>query len=357
MPLRELPKTFKIGSRPVGPGHPALIVAEVAQAHDGSLGAAHAFIDLAADCGADAIKFQTHIAGAESTLDEPFRVNFSYEDTTRYGYWKRMEFAADDWAGLASHARETGLLFLSSAFSVEAVALLEALAMPAWKIASGEVGHRALVGAMLATGKPLLLSSGMSTYAELTETVRYVVDAAHRSPLAILQCTTRYPTPLEEVGLNVLHELRRRFDVPVGLSDHSADVLPPITAMALGASLIEVHMALDRHMFGPDTVASLLPAQLTELCRARDAIHTLLTHPVDKDALAGAFEGTASLFTRSLALKEAQKAGTVLSAGMVTLKKPGSGLREAELPTYLGRSLARNVGADRLLRPDDFAKG
>ena len=355
MPLRELPKTFEIGGRPIGPGHPALIVAEVAQAHDGSLGAAHAFIDLAADCGADAIKFQTHIASAESTVDEPFRVNFSYVDKTRYGYWKRMEFAADAWVGLASHAREKGLLFLSSAFSVEAVALLETLNMPAWKVASGEVGHRALVGAMLATGKPLLLSSGMSTYADLSETVRYVSDAAHRSPLALLQCTTRYPTPLEEVGLNVLDDLRRRFEVPVGLSDHSADVIPPIAAMARGASLIEVHVALDRHMFGPDTVASLLPAQLTELCRARDALHSMLAHPVDKDAMASAFACTASLFGRSLALKEAQRAGTVLSAEMVTLKKPGSGLREAELSAYLGRSLVRDVSADRLLRPDDFS--
>jgi len=355
MPLRELPKTFEIGGRPVGPGHPALIVAEVAQAHDGSLGTAHAFIDLAADCGADAIKFQTHIASAESTLDEPFRVNFSYVDKTRYDYWKRMEFAPEAWAGLASHAQEKGLLFLSSAFSVEAVALLETLDMPAWKVASGEVGHRALVGAMLATGKPLLLSSGMSSYAELAETVRYVADAAHRSSLALLQCTTKYPTPLEEVGLNVLDELKRRFEVPVGLSDHSADVIPPIAAMVRGASLIEVHLSFERHMFGPDTVASLVPSQLTELCRARDALHTLLSHPVDKDTMASAVAGTASLFGRSLALKEAQKAGTVLSAGMVTLKKPGSGLREAELPVYLGRALVRDVSADRLLRPDDFS--
>ena len=357
MPLRNLPRTFEIAGRPIGRGHRALVIAEVAQAHDGSLGAAHAFINLAVDCGADAIKFQTHIAAAESTLDEPFRVNFGYEDPTRYDYWKRMEFTPEAWAGLASHAREKGILFLSSPFSLEAVALLEAVDVPAWKVASGEVGHRALIDAMLATGKPILLSSGMSSYAELSKTVRHIAGGKHRSPLAILQCTTKYPTPLEEVGLNVLGELERRFGVPVGLSDHSADTIPPIAAITLGASLIEVHVAFDRRMFGPDTIASLVPAQLRELCRARDAIHTLLTQTADKDAIAGAVAGTASVFGRSLALKESKKAGTVLKAEMVTLKKPGSGLTEEELPTYLGRCLARDVDCNRLLRPDDFAKG
>lgn len=355
MPLRSLPRTFEIAGRPIGRGHRALVIAEVAQAHDGSLGAAHAFIDLAADCGADAIKFQTHIAAAESTLDEPFRVKFGYEDETRYGYWKRMEFAPEAWAGLASHAREKGLVFLSSPFSLQAVALLEALDAPAWKVASGEVGHRALVDAMLATGKPILLSSGMSSYADLSGTVRRIAEEEHRSPLAVLQCTTRYPTPLEEVGLNVLGELEDRFGVPVGLSDHSADTIPSIAAMTLGASLIEVHVAFERRMFGPDTIASLVPAQLAELCRARDAIHTLLNHHVDKDALARTLEGSASLFGRSLALKEARKAGTVLSEEMVVLKKPGTGLPEAKLPDYVGRRLARDVSADRLLAAEDFS--
>lgn len=355
MPLRDLPRTFEIAGRPIGRGHRTLVIAEVAQAHDGSLGAAHAFIDLAADCGADAIKFQTHIAAAESTLDEPFRVKFGYEDDTRYGYWKRMEFAPEAWAGLASHAREKGLVFLSSPFSLQAVALLEALDAPAWKVASGEVGHRALVDAMLATGKPILLSSGMSSYADLSGTVRRIATEEHRSPLAVLQCTTRYPTPLEEVGLNVLGELEDRFGVPVGLSDHSADTIPSIAAMTLGASLIEVHVAFERRMFGPDTIASLVPAQLAELCRARDAIHTLLNHHVDKDELARALAGSASLFGRSLALKEARKAGTVLSEEMVVLKKPGTGLPEAKLPDYVGRRLARDVSADRLLAAEDFS--
>lgn len=154
--------SFKIGDLVVGEGAPVMIVGEVAQAHDGSLGTAHAFIDAIADSGAQAVKFQTHIAAAESSPQEPFRVKFSRQDATRYDYWKRMEFTPEGWAGLAEHARERGLVFLSSPFSVEAVDLLEKIGMPAWKIASGETGNPLLLERIYHTGKPVILSTGMS---------------------------------------------------------------------------------------------------------------------------------------------------------------------------------------------------
>src|SRR5918992_3358857 len=121
-----------------------MIIAEVAQAHDGSLGMAHAFIDAIATTGADAVKFQTHIASAESTPTEPWRIQFSRQDTSRYDYWKRMEFTEAQWSGLKQHADERGLIFLSSPFSIEAVELLERVGVAAWKVASGEVSNRPL---------------------------------------------------------------------------------------------------------------------------------------------------------------------------------------------------------------------
>src|SRR5258706_2048327 len=152
-----------------GPKHRAgwdtsgcLIIAEVAQAHDGSLGLAHAFIDAIAAAGADAVKFQTHIAAAESTPAEPFRVKFSKQDASRYEYWKRMEFTEDQWRGLAEHARERGILFVSSPFSIEAVDLLERVGMPMWKIPSGETSNAMLLDRILDTGAPVLLSTWMS---------------------------------------------------------------------------------------------------------------------------------------------------------------------------------------------------
>src|SRR6478735_7224173 len=149
---------FPEGSRGAG----CIIVGEVAQAHDGSLGLAHAFIDAIAAAGADAVKFQTHIAAAESTPGEPFRVKFSKQDATRYDYWKRMEFTPEQWQGLRDHALEKGLVFLSSAFSLAAVDLLEVLGMPAWKVGSGEIGTLPMLEKMARTGKPVLLSNGLA---------------------------------------------------------------------------------------------------------------------------------------------------------------------------------------------------
>lgn len=342
----------QIGDHPIGVDHPAFVIAEIAQAHDGSLGFAHSFIDLAADCGADAVKFQTHIAQAESTYDEPFRVPFSYEDATRFDYWRRMEFEPTQWEGLARHAGERGLVFLSSAFSVEAVELLRSLGVPAWKVASGEVRNAELLSAMVAGGEPILLSSGMSDFQQLDRTVSFLRD--RDVSIAVLQCTTKYPTPFADVGLNVLDELRQRYGVPVGLSDHTGSIFPALSAMARGADLIEVHLRFHRSQFGPDTVASLDPADLRRICKGRDAIFEMLRNPVEKSAMARELRDTAALFDRSLALRDDTPAGAVLEASMLTGKKPAGGIPYPRLEEFVGRRLARDVPATRLLHESDF---
>ncbi len=218
-------------------GSGGFVVAEVAQAHDGSLGTAHAYIDAVARAGADAVKFQTHIAAAESTAREPWRVPFSLQDATRYDYWKRMEFSEEQWAGLKRHAEERGLEFLSTPFSMAAVELLDRLGVPAWKVGSGETGNLPMIGRMARTGRPVILSSGMSGWEELDAAVAEV--RRHGAPLAVMQCTTAYPTPPEKVGLNVLEEIRRRYGCVTGLSDHSGTIYAGLAAAALGAEIVE----------------------------------------------------------------------------------------------------------------------
>ncbi|MBM3507426.1 MAG: N-acetylneuraminate synthase [Alphaproteobacteria bacterium] len=342
---------FSIAGRPIGAGK-AFLIAEVAQSHDGSLGLAHAFVDGAADAGADAVKFQTHIADAESTLDEQFRVKFSRQDATRYDYWKRMEFTPEQWAGLAAHAEERGIVFLSSPFSLAAVDLLQGIGMPAWKVGSGEVNSHDLLRAMAATGKPVLISSGMSAYSDLGGAVDVVRAAG--APVAVFQCTTKYPTPLAEVGLNVLDELRTRFSCPVGLSDHSGRPYPALAAMARGADLIEVHFVLDRAMFGPDVPVSLPPADLRLFADARDAFAEMDAHPVDNDAMAASLAPMRALFNKSLAPKAPLSKGAVLVADMLTTKKPGTGIPAHEIDKVVGRRLKKAVSPDRLLRRDDL---
>lgn len=343
---------FYLSQRPVGGGAPCYIIAEIAQAHDGSLGLAHSYIDAVAAAGADAIKFQTHIAAAESTPGEPFRVKFSYQDDSRYEYWQRMEFTPAQWQGIAEHCTEVGLTFLSSPFSIEAVELLDRLGMEAWKVGSGEVNNPLMLNAMAASGRPILLSTGMSDWDEITTAVERV--RALEVPLGIFQCTSKYPTPLAEVGLNVTADLRQRFGVPVGLSDHSGQVFPGLAAMAQGIDLLEVHVVFAEGMFGPDTPASLTPEQLKLVTDARDAFHTLATHPVDKDALAAELDSMRKLFNKSLALRSPLAAGTVLQREMLTVKKPGTGIPAKQLEACVGRRLRVDVPNDRLLRWEDL---
>ncbi len=328
------------------------LVAEVAQAHDGSLGTAHAFIDLVADAGFDAIKFQTHFAHAESTLDEPFRVAFSRQDKDRYSYWKRMEFSPPQWCGLHEHAQERGLLFFSTPFSLVAFDLLNEINMPAWKIGSGEFRSWELANAMINTGKPILLSTGMSSWREIEEMVHRIQQRGNE--LVLMQCTSRYPTPLENVGLNVLPLFKERFGCAVGLSDHSGTPWPALAAMARGVSVVEVHVAMHRRAFGPDVSASLLPDELALLARARDAFVSMNAHPVDKDALAHEMQSLREMFSRSVCVRRPLSAGTLLVREDLILKKPGGGIPEGRIEGLVGRRLGRAVGPDRLLSWDDL---
>lgn len=331
-----------------------MLIAEVAQAHDGSLGMAHAYIDAVADAGADAVKFQTHIAAAESSPAEPWRVHFSKQDATRYEYWQRMEFTEEQWAGLAEHARSRNLIFLSSPFSAEAVALLERIGMPAWKVASGEVSNPLLLDRLIATGSPILLSSGMSRYSELD----VAVEAIRRggNDMAIFQCTTAYPTAPEEVGLNVLGELARRYQCPVGLSDHSATIYAPLAAVTLGAALIEVHVTLSRRMFGPDVPASLTVEELASLAAGTGFISTAMAHPIDKEARAAELEGLRQTFGKSLWPRMPLSEGTVLRREHLCARKPGNGIPAAELHQVLGRQLRRSAAPDQPLAWSDFSE-
>jgi N,N'-diacetyllegionaminate synthase len=330
----------------------SIIIAEVAQAHDGSLGLAHAFIDAIAETGADAVKFQTHIAAAESTAGEPWRVRFSPQDATRYDYWRRMEFTEPQWNALKRHADDRGLLFLSSPFSIEAVQLLARLGVAAWKIPSGEVSNLALIDAIGEHRVPVLVSSGMSDLVELDAAVARLANVA--VPYAVLQCTTAYPCPPEKVGLNMIPFFRERYRCAVGLSDHSGTPYPALAAATLGVDVIEVHVTLSREMFGPDVSASLTTVELREMVTGIRFIESMLAHPVDKDAVGSELEPLRRLFTKSVVARVDLPAGTVLQAEHLTTKKPGTGLPAARLPELVGARLRRTVRADDLVLETDL---
>ncbi len=324
-----------------------LIVGEVAQSHDGSLGMAHAFIDAIANAGADAVKFQTHIAAEESTPDEPWRVKFSKQDETRYQYWERMQFTRQQWLGLKEHADERGLLFMSSPFSEAAVDLLSGIGMKVWKIASGEIGNTILLEKIVKTGDPIILSSGMSSWQELDEAVNIVKGTGN--PLAVLQCTTAYPCPPEKIGLNVLEALNKRYDVPVGLSDHSGEIFAGLAAVTLGAEVLELHVALSREMFGPDVKASVTTAELKQLVDGCRSIEKMVASPIEKDEMAEQASELRGMFTKSVVAGSDLSAGTIINREHLKLKKPGLGVPATGIPEIEGKTLRRDIRTDELL--------
>jgi N-acetylneuraminate synthase len=329
-------------------------VGEVGQAHDGSLGMAHAFIDAIATAGADAVKFQTHLADAESTPAEPWRTRFSKQDETRYDYWKRMQFSEPQWAGLRRHAHERGLRFLSSPFSLEAVELLERVGIDAWKLASGEVGNLPLVRRLVEGRTPVVVSSGFSPVSELDDCVAVLREAGVET--TVLQCTTEYPCPPERVGLNLIDEFRERYGCFVGLSDHSGTIFAGLAAVAQGRGidLLEVHVTLSREMFGPDVVASITTAELRQLVDGVRFIEAMRANPVDKNDMAETLEPLRAIFAKSLVARTTLQAGTVLRDTDLRVKKPGTGIPARRLDEVVGRRLRRHLEADELLRDADL---
>jgi N-acetylneuraminate synthase len=329
-----------------------MIIAEVAQAHDGSLGMAHAFIDAIANAGADAVKFQTHIAEAESSPAEPWRIKFSYQDATRYEYWRRMEFTEAQWQGLKEHADQCHLKFLSSPFSLEAVQLLRRVGVAAWKIASGEITNGPMFDAIAQDRLPILLSSGMSSWTELDAAVKRVQDSD--LDLTVFQCSSMYPTPSEKLGLNILGEFRRRYGCKVGLSDHSGTVAAGLAAAALGADVIEVHVTLSREAFGPDVPASLTTAELRQLVDGVRFIRKALDNPVDKDRVAEDLEPMRLAFTKSIVAVSDLALGTRIEAHHLALRKPGIGLPAAMWTEVVGKTLRRSITAGELIKEVDL---
>jgi N-acetylneuraminate synthase len=321
------------------------VIAEVGSVHDGSFGNAQRLIDLAARCGADAVKFQTHIATAESLPNAPAPSFFQTEP--RIAYFERTAFTLEQWQELRAHCDRASIAFLSSPFSCEAVDILETVGVARFKIPSGEVTNLPLLDAIAQTGTPVLLSSGMSSWAELDTAVNRLLRAHER--VTVLQCTSEYPCPHEAVGLNIMLEMRERYRLPVGLSDHTLDPYASLAAVALGASVIEKHLTFSRAMYGSDAAHSLEPAEFSGLTRGIRSIATMLASTVDKDATALRLHETKATFEKSIVSLVDIPAGTVITNDMIGLKKPGTGLPAARTGDVIGSRALQDISRDSII--------
>jgi len=328
------------------------VIADVAQAHDGSLGFAHAFIDAVAETGADCVKFQTHIAAEESTPGEPWRVKFSPQDDTRFEYWQRMEFTEPQWIGLKEHAEDKGLEFMSSPFSFKAFDFLKSIGVKKWKIASGETTNTPLLDKIIETGDEVIISSGMSKVSEIDSVIKRI--RKHHENYSLMQCTSMYPCPPEFVGINVLDFYQKRYNCKVGLSDHSGTIFPGIAAASMGAELLEVHITLSKRMYGPDVSSSLETNELKLLVDGVRFFEKALSNPVDKDQMADKLQDLRNIFQKSIVARVDISEGESLCEKNITLKKPGTGIPAAKYHELLGKTASRIIKKDELIVPEDF---
>lgn len=341
-------KNFNISSK-----NKSFIIAEIGQNHDGSLGTLHSYIDAVASTGVEAIKFQMHLAEYESSYQEPFRVNFARQDKTRFDYWKRMEFSISQWQEIADHCNEVGLIFLCSPFSIEAVDILKSLKVPAWKIGSGEIYNDDLLEYIFMLDEPTIISTGMSNWADI-DNVYNKIKYYRLKNFSFLQCTSSYPVDITSLGLNVINEIKERYNCSVGFSDHSGDIFCSLAAISNQAEILELHVTFDKRLYGPDIKSSLTIEELNFVNKYALSLNKLKNNPVDKDEIYAKFETYRSFFSRSIGFNKDMKKGDRISKNDLTLLKPGSGISKNNIDKLINKKLVKNVKKNNLVKWDDL---
>lgn len=336
--------TLNIDGRRVGPGERPYIIAEAGINFLNDVDLGKAFIDAAVDAGADAIKFQTHIPDAEMNRAEMERIGRGdvYEAVARH------ELSEADHEELQTYARERGVTFLSTPYSVPAVRLLESLDVPAFKIGSGELTNERLLRRAADSGKPLLVSTGMAHRDEVRETATLLEELD--VPYALFYCVSAYPTPIEDIDLDTVDDLRSEFDVPVGFSDHSLGTEASVVAMARGADIIEKHFTLDRSLPGPDQAVSIEPDELAELVEYSKVVDQTSgggTTVTDEES------EVQSWARHSVVTEEPVREGETFTTDNLTTKRPNTGVPARRFSEIVGATASRDLDANAVLADDD----
>ena len=337
---------LRIGDREIGAGAHTFVIAEAGVNHDGSVARAHDLVDRAADAAADAVKFQTFRSDALVAADAPraaYQQGRLGSGASQHSMLASLELPLGAWRELQSHARERGILFVSTPFDERSLDLLVEMDVPAIKIGSGDATDLRLLRRAAATKRPVLCSTGMTTFGEIAVAIETIREAG--GDLAILHCVSSYPAPADQTNLAVIPRLAGLFDVNVGYSDHTLGRLASIVAVALGACIIEKHLTTDRSLPGPDHRASLDPDEFATLVREiRDAEDMLGT---GVKRLQPAEVEIQRVARRSLVYASDLDSGTLLAADHLAMKRPADGLPPSAEPIVVGRTLRRTVRRDQ----------
>jgi N,N'-diacetyllegionaminate synthase len=331
------------------------IIAEAGVNHNGSLGLAIQLIDAAKASGADAVKFQTFRADLLVTRSAH---KAAYQDRTtgkkesQFEMLRRLELDAEAHERLIEHCTEIGIQFLSSPFDLQSADLLAAMNLRIFKIPSGEITNVPFLKHIARKGKPIILSTGMSTLGEVEEAI-HVLQEAGAQELTLLHCVTEYPAPYDEVNLRAMRTLRQAFGLPVGYSDHTPGIEIAVAAVALGAVVIEKHFTIDRSFPGPDHAASLEPAELQQMVTSIRHVEVALGTGIKKPAKCE--ELNISVARKSVVAARELPAGHKLEEADMDIKRPGNGLAPKSLPSLVGRTLRVGLAEDETIRWDHLA--
>lgn len=339
--------SFEIAGRRVGPGEPVYVIAEAGANHNRDLGMAKELIDVAADAGADAVKFQTYTGSGLYSAKTP-RFEYLQDERSPAELLDSLALPREWQAELASYASSRGISFFSTPFDDEAVDGLAALGVPAMKVASFELVDLPLIGRVAAVGVPVILSTGMATYGEIEDALDTVARAGN-GDVALLRCASVYPAPAEIMNLRAMATMRAAFGVPVGLSDHTTGIAVPTAAAALGAELIEKHFTLSRELEGPDHPFALEPEELRAMVAAVREVEAALGN--------GRVEGPSDLESvemyrlgrRSVVAVSSISAGTTITREMLTTKRPGYGVKPKFIDALVGRVARVDIEQDDVI--------
>lgn len=350
--MNRFANAFEVAGRPIGGGAPAFIVAEAGANHNRDLGMARELIDVAADAGADAVKFQVYSGRAlYSTKTPRFEYLAGVSDLDTHEVLQAAELPRKWLPELAAHADTAGIVFFAAPFDAAAVAALAAVDVPVYKIANYELVDLELIRLMAAQGKPLFLSVGMATYGEVDDALE-AASAAGATEVALMRCAAQYPAAPDIMNLRAMATMRRAWGIPAGLSDHSAGIAVPLGAAGLGMDLLEKHFTLDRTLPGPDHAFAIEPYELRALVRGvRDVEAALGNGRLEGPSDAEAAE-MYRLARRSVVAAAAIPAGTVIRRDQLTVKRPGFGIKPKYIDMVVGRTAAVDIAADDVVTWD-----
>ena len=345
-------KKIKTINKSIGEKKPCFIIAEAGVNHNGSIKLAKKLIDIAKEAGVDAVKFQTfHVE--ELVILKSKKANYQdrAKEKTQYEMLKALELSFDDFRELKRYCDNKDIEFMSTPYDIKSVEFLNEIGVKRFKVASADLINKPLIEAIAKTRKQIILSTGMATLGETERTISFIYNLGNKN-IILLHCTTSYPTPYNQVNMNILNTLKNSFGLPIGYSDHTLGIEIPIMAVTMGAKVIEKHFTLDRTMEGPDHFASLEPSELKKMVKTIRNVEKAFG--IKRKEITDNEKKNIFYMRRSIHASIDIKSGEVIKANNIKITRPFDGIESWYIDIIIGKKIKNNIKKDDPIRWEDL---